>query len=42
MIDILRLTKMKIVFGYLYLIGTFIKLTHLNVIYYFIFVSLFI
>ena len=42
MIDIVRLTSIKIVFEYLYLIGIFIKKYLLNVNYYFLFVCLYI
>ena len=44
MINIVRLTKIKVVFEYmyLYLTGIFIKSSHLNVNYYFLFVCLYI
>ena len=42
MIDIVMLTYIKIVFEYIYLIGTFIKMSHLNVNFYFLFVCLYI
>ena len=42
MIDIVRLTWIKIVFEYLYLIWILIKKCHLNVNYYFLFVCLYI
>ena len=42
MIDIVRLTWIKIVLEYLYLIGIFVKQCHLNVNYYFLFLCLYI
>ena len=42
MIDIVRFTCIKIVFEYLYLTGIFIKLSRLNLNYYFLFVCLYI
>ena len=42
MIDIVRLTWIQVVFEYLYLTGILIKLSYLNVNYYFLFVYLYI
>ena len=42
MIDIVRLTRINVVFECLYLTGIFIKVSHLNVNYYFLFVCLYI
>ena len=40
--DIVRVTLIKIVFVYLYLMGIFIKLCHLNENYYFLSICLYI